>query len=446
MLVSMTMAGYFSFRYFGADRTVFLPGQTSHGHYQIELACNACHTPWMGVKEEACHACHAAELKAANDTHPKSKFTDPRNADRLKSIRADNCVTCHREHVPEITRPLGVTVPMDYCAHCHQQTLEDRASHATFPFDSCATAGCHNYHDNTALYTDFLLKHADEPMFREPARVPERNLAEFLAASTGKPKPEPLEVSAQNAPASAAFDDTLLRDWLDSTHARAGVNCADCHVVEVAATKERRWSDQLDHTACAGCHQDESQGFLAGHHGMRLAQGLSPMLPAMARLPMKPEAAHRALECTSCHGAHRFDTRFAAVDACLGCHNDAHSRAYTQSSHFNLWQDELARRTEPGTGVSCATCHLPRIEESRRGNTRVLVQHNQNDNLRPNEKMIRSVCLHCHGLRFSLDALADAALVRTNFIGQPSRHVESIDMALGWRVETETKKSKGLKP
>jgi formate-dependent nitrite reductase cytochrome c552 subunit len=134
------------------------------------------------------------------------------------------------------------------------------------------------------------------------------------------------------------------------------------------------------------------------------------------------------------------------MDACLGCHNDAHSLAYTESSHFELWQNELARRTEPGTGVSCATCHLPRIEHTRQGHSRVLVQHNQNDNLRPNEKMIRSVCLHCHGFGFSLDALADAALIRTNFIGRPSRHVESIDMALRRRVETETKKSKGLKP
>jgi hypothetical protein len=442
----MTMAGYFSFRYLGPDRTVFLPGQTSHGHYQIELACNACHTPWLGVKEDACSACHAAELKAANDTHPKSKFTDPRNADRLKAIRADLCVTCHREHVPEITRALGVTLPMDYCAHCHQQTLEDRASHSTFPFDSCATAGCHNYHDNTALYTDFLLAHADEPKVRKTPRVPERDLVGVPVAGRANPKPEPLEGLAPNAPISVAFDDTLLRDWLETAHAQAGVNCADCHVLEVATTKERRWSDQLDHTACAGCHPDESRGFLAGHHGMRLAQGLGPMLPAMARLPMKPEAARRALECTACHGAHRFDTGFAAVDACLECHNDGHSLAYKQSSHFELWQDELARRSEPGAGVSCATCHLPRIEESRHGNPRVLVQHNQNDNLRPNEKMIRSVCLHCHGLGFSLDALADAELVLTNFIGQPSRQVESIAMALRWRVETETRKSKGLKP
>lgn len=61
---------------------------------------------------------------------------------------------------------------------------------------------------------------------------------------------------------------------------------------------------------------------------------------------------------------------------------------------------------------------------------RTAVEHNQNDTLRPNEKMIRPVCLHCHGMEFAIDALADPALVRNNFAGKPARHVESIDMAL----------------
>jgi hypothetical protein len=59
----------------------------------------------------------------------------------------------------------------------------------------------------------------------------------------------------------------------------------------------------------------------------------------------------------------------------------------------------------------------------------VRVQHNQSLNLRPNEKMIRGVCLNCHGLGFSIDVLADTALVQRNFAGQPARHVRSIDMA-----------------
>ena len=65
---------------------------------------------------------------------------------------------------------------------------------------------------------------------------------------------------------------------------------------------------------------------------------------------------------------------------------------------------------------------------------KVLTNHNQNDTLRPNEKMIRATCMSCHGLGFAIDALADPALIANNFSGQPMRHVESIDWALK-RVE-----------
>ena len=41
----------------------------------------------------------------------------------------------------------------------------------------------------------------------------------------------------------------------------------------------------------------------------------------------------------------------------------------------------------------------------RRGT--IFTSHNQSDGLRPNEKMIRPVCLDCHGLGFAIDALAD---------------------------------------
>jgi formate-dependent nitrite reductase cytochrome c552 subunit len=99
-----------------------------------------------------------------------------------------------------------------------------------------------------------------------------------------------------------------------------------------------------------------------------------------------------------------------------------------------LWEAEAVGGGTPGSGVSCATCHLPREIHRVSGQDIVRVQHNQNDNLRPNEKMIRSVCMNCHGLRFSIDALADAALVESNFNGTPSRHIPSIDMA----VETAT--------
>ena len=132
------------------------------------------------------------------------------------------------------------------------------------------------------------------------------------------------------------------------------------------------------------------------------------------------------MTCNSCHTPHEADTSFAAVEACLTCHADEHSLAYEASPHAALWQQEQAGLAPAGSGVTCATCHMPQTE--RDGH--VTTNHNQNDTLRPNEKMIRPACLTCHSLEFSIDALADDGLVARNFLGQPDRHIESIDWAL----------------
>jgi hypothetical protein len=158
---------------------------------------------------------------------------------------------------------------------------------------------------------------------------------------------------------------------------------------------------------------------------MRVGVGLPAMRTEQARSKMTQRSAGRELNCLSCHPAHEHDLQRAAVDGCLECHADPHSLAYRESPHDLARRAEIERRAPEGTGVSCAGCHLPRIAPQP-GATE-LVQHNQNDNLRPNEKMLRTVCVHCHGVGFSIDALADAALVERNFRGQPARHVKSMD-------------------
>jgi uncharacterized cupin superfamily protein len=419
----------------GETRTMFVPGPTTSGHYQIERACESCHTPFEGVTNDACLACHGAELTAVDDSHPKSKFTDPRNAALVDELDATRCVTCHAEHVPDMTRPMGVTLPDDYCYTCHAEVGTERPSHAGMAFDTCASAGCHNYHDNTALYEDFLASHAGEPRVTPRPLVPQRTGTQRAVREPGASAGAIQRLSA-DAPHGAATDAALVAEWEQTTHARAGVNCTGCHTAAGGSPDAGAWVATPGERECASCHDTEVAGFLEGRHGMRVKAGLERMTPALARLPMKRAAFGRELSCASCHPAHGFDTRAAAVDACLGCHDDRHSQAYVGSPHHALWQLESSGRAAAGTGVSCATCHLPRQHHQVGGDDRVLVQHNQNLNLRPNEKMTRSACLACHGLGFTLDALADPGLIATSFRGSPTRPVASIDMAAGRRRRT----------
>ncbi|MCE2459720.1 MAG: ammonia-forming cytochrome c nitrite reductase subunit c552 [Pseudomonadales bacterium] len=192
------------------------------------------------------------------------------------------------------------------------------------------------------------------------------------------------------------------------------------------------WSDAPPMAVCVDCQRVQARTFALGRHGMRghpkIAKPRDPQR-ALSDLGLEAQRVDH-LDCGSCHESHNVDTRYAAVDACATCHADSHTRAYFESPHDAKWREELAGTAPAGAGVSCATCHMTKTE--RRGNA--ITSHNQNDNLRPNEKMIRSVCLDCHGLQFSLDALTDTRLIEANFTGKPKIRVES---RLGSATHTE---------
>ena len=456
----------------GGDREILLTGRTTDAHHQIELACETCHAAGAFARakkaekslNKACRNCHEAELKAAKDSHPPGKFRNPRMAAYWEKLDARLCTACHVEHRPETARTSAVTVPMDFCVACHSEGEQDvranRPSHAGLTFDTCASSGCHNYHDNQALYADFLVRHAGRPWL---APVPVHSFSAQARARTFRAEAA-LGRDDAVAPENALRNPAILDAWAGSDHAAAGENCAACHVPDVAKGAgrteiEARWVEAPDTAVCANCHGWQAKTFARGRHGMRqhprlskprdprhglAALGLGDRLPEAAvawftdpapprrmtvgeaRLPMHAEAAHLNLHCGSCHRPHAADTEAAAAEACASCHNDPHTQAYFGSPHHALWEAEIAGDAEPGTGVSCATCHLEKVE--RRGS--IAVNHNQNDLLRPNSKMVRPVCLDCHGLSFSLDALADPGLIARNFRGKPEFRLESMAWAI----------------
>ncbi len=446
------------------DKSELLIGEATYGHYQIEMACGTCHTQPFGGREvlqEACIDCHAEELEEAHDSHPRSKFTDPREASRLEILDARYCITCHTEHQREQTLEMGVTLAGDYCYYCHQEVGEERPSHRDLPFDSCASAGCHNFHDNRALYESFLVQHAGQPWLKDEPLLVKANNAFWTAAGQVVGEASSREI-LQETP----------HDWQGSAHQLAGMSCASCH----RQAEGKPWLDKPAVNECQACHAREATSYLQGRHGMRLALSGDPeerkpvaITPGESHMAFQADALNTQHGCTSCHGAHAFETHAAAVDACLQCHNDEHSLAYEASPHAKLWQSQQAGGLQQGSGVSCASCHMPRIEagtvgtalaqdkmkrkvkdnvkaegasagaseisEEERQLPLIMVQHNQNWNLRPNEKMIRSVCMNCHSLEFSIDSLADEDLVRNNFSGRPLRHIESVDWAVARESE-----------
>lgn len=406
----------------GNQQGWFLPGKTSYGHHQIAMACAVCHTPFVGVKQQTCVQCHGSELKNVNDSHSERKFKDPRNASMLLNLDASKCVSCHAEHSPERTNRLGVSVPVDFCIYCHAEIGSERKTHQNLDFQSCRR--CHNYHDNTALYEDFLIEHMNGPDVVDNPLIPQRN---WLNQYKTVAKYPIVLLDMKDADAPKSVDLSKYQDWAKSSHANAGVNCTACHG---GVAEQQSWVDRPDYRNCRSCHDNEVAGFLASHHGMYQAQTGKPFNTGDAHLAMK--AKDRVLNCMSCHKSHKFNTdpRYAAVDSCLACHADDHSRAYKGSSHFRIWNEELKGLTARNAGVSCATCHMPRLIAEQDGKQQVLVNHNQSSNLRPNQKMLREVCLHCHSLKFSLDALADPELIRNNFSESPSVHLPSIDMVI----------------
>ena len=75
---------------------------------------------------------------------------------------------------------------------------------------------------------------------------------------------------------------------------------------------------------------------------------------------------------------------------------------------------------------------MPRVE--REGS--VIVNHDNTANLRPNEKMIKNVCTDCHGLQFSMNAMTDPLLIKSNFSSPPTQSHPGIQ----WTTEATLKR------
>ncbi len=172
-VMCIVLMGWFAAAFAFDNKEVFLPGETSVGHYLFEASCSSCHEGFKPVSNENCSRCHQAEL--AEDKHGAAKFRDPRWAGELAKIEALTCTTCHNEHVHMFGR--GVHLQPDLCMACHEGIIQgDLQSHDGFAADGCWTAGCHNYHDHRSISTGFLIENLDQPPMLPVQKLPDRTV------------------------------------------------------------------------------------------------------------------------------------------------------------------------------------------------------------------------------------------------------------------------------
>lgn len=238
-------------------------------------------------------------------------------------------------------------------------------------------------------------------------------------------------------PQALAVSDAELQEitqqWQNSAHALAEVNCSSCHQDK----QTKQFVAQPTHESCQSCHEQSVETFLLGKHGIRLLEGQSPLTPAMAHLPMKDDAQDRVMNCNTCHDVHTANTRVAAVDSCLSCHNDQHSRNYQNSKHAQLWQKEGALPRPSAQSTTCATCHLPRHDIGTKSKAQVVVNHNNTYTLLPRDRMVKEVCMNCHGMEYSHNSIFDDELVTSNFARPPTQELQTLEMVRA----LETKRS-----
>ena len=361
-----------------------------------------------------------------------------------------------RSIVPASPSAMGVTLPDDYCFHCHQDIADDRPSHKGLAFTTCASAGCHKFHDNRALYADFLIKHAGEPdATRSAARDASSSSSRRKDGRSRSPKPLS---AARRRRTGRASDRCRDRRRLGGRRA-----CARRASTAPAATP-RKMSLRAGSPRPASSHAraattNQATTFTEGRHGMRLREGLfathdgplglfkqtklPPMTPAQARLPMKADAACQAtrlqhLPLRAQIRPHRREGRGLR-------------RLPRRRAHQGLFRLAALRPVEEGNRRRTAARqrrlvrHLPHAGRRRRA-TRTARRRSSSPTIRTTicartKRWCAASCGQLPRAAVHARCARRSGARRQQFQGRPTVHVESIEWAQTTREGTRARQA-----
>jgi len=217
----------------------------------------------------------------------------------------------------------------------------------------------------------------------------------------------------------------LFQSWVESKHARKGVQCMTCHIDHEAATQQK---SMVFPEKCGACHSKQLEEYRKSRHSiafdrMRI-QGEYLGIPQEIRTAFCERCHIVQKRCNSCHTSHRFSLKEAKdPEACGSCHlgpDHPHKEMYETSLHGTIYK----LTQDPDRAPRCVTCHMPKgTHDSSFGiargpvGTRPSVVDLKEVPISPEEEKRRreemlGVCITCHSRRFAQEQLENADQVK----------------------------------
>jgi hypothetical protein len=253
-----------------------------------------------------------------------------------------------------------------------------------------------------------------------------------------------------------------ISEWQESTHAKEGIGCIDCHRAEPGDPDA---FDHYEHTIsiivspkdCANCHEKESSQFQNSHHA-RGGEILGSLDNYLGEVVEGPPAAingckqcHGSIvkvtgkgmldpatwpntgigrinpdgskgSCTACHSRHLFSAKVSRrPESCGKCHlgpDHPQKEIYDESKHgiafyanvdrMNLDSPSWVLGQDYTAAPTCATCHAsatPDLEATHDPGERISwtlrpVISTHMENWEAKRGTMKKVCQNCHNLKY----------------------------------------------
>ncbi len=254
----------------------------------------------------------------------------------------------------------------------------------------------------------------------------------------------------------------IVAQWRESSHARSGVGCAECHAARPGEPDAMEHFDKCVATIvspkdCGACHQIEAEQFLHSHHakggevlgsldnylgevvegfgasvsGCQQCHGSIVQVTTNGQLSadtwpnfgigrVNPDGTAGA--CSACHARHDFSLAQArAPETCGKCHmgpDHPQKEVYEESKHgisyatnkdkMNMDKSQWICGKDYCHGPTCASCHVSATPNQGRThdigrrlswNIRAPISKHT-ENWERKRKSMQEVCMNCHNAKY----------------------------------------------